>query len=1000
MDSKEDNKKLLIYEELIKLSDSLTNYFAGELQDYLGLITFFEQIKSQIKEIVHKISLPKNYKFDNPDYLNLRPLYSFHSSFLDELNEIEGKINNDVLCTLKDFKEEFESDNKNIYFSLNSIIEDISIQKNKLNQIEKELEKEKSKNNKEYKKSEKYNLYEKEMDTMNKLYSKSEEKFVELKKIFKENELKKNKIISMTLYIYLKIIHEDLDSIDNKNGEIKNLIKKYKLNQENQDMFNDIFSNFKILNTKKWDEKSMEWEEIKFEGNEVESIIINKSTIQEEKKEIKKEENNVFNTVLSEFYIPQITINNNIIGIDDEYMLLKGQDKQNDFVDIVDDEQIIKDNITINNFLYGLDNINQKNDILLNIEDIFGRNIGDKDFYIDFCDKIIKAKGNKNTLYEFKVFSNLIYLTNVLNLILENIKDDLLSDKISKEYFSSYKILDQIICIGEKSVNENTYMCALLSKNKIFKNQKIWINCIKNKIINLLNDLCKKEYFSKSKDTVFRPADFINKNVGKLKMKIIGKIGGLLGDREKNLIELCNFNEQIEYYSKLSKEQKKMVDNNALSIYHGVIKCYIRHITNYNFNLDNATDIISLICSNLHIKDDDHIIFYCYYYQDCVFTTKKINYKNKSFISKKNKEKIEYIKSDKEDGKKSQKFVIDIKKDGAKYFIIKKVSKYLPDEDKLKLIGLGKYYMKIKNFIYKSLLKKDISVKKRVNIWKAYLKYNNTITLYNYKQILEETQTDFFKKENEASIIQIEKDKNRTYLRKKNEDSPQIIYNILISFVYSENKINYVQGINSILGFLYDLTENEEETFHLLISIFIMTQIRDIYDDDQFQKLKQLFYTIERLVYLFLPKIYSKLKDNNIELNFFMSAYFITLYTILYPNLPENDISFMLHLWDDFIFDGWSSFFSNWLAILKYHENDIIELKEDKLINFLTNSIKESDLYKKENYLKFLEIRKKFKVSEELIKNLQDEIALEVGIRKIGASTIIEDFNADDKAIK
>ena len=37
-----------------------------------------------------------------------------------------------------------------------------------------------------------------------------------------------------------------------------------------------------------------------------------------------------------------------------------------------------------------------------------------------------------------------------------------------------------------------------------------------------------------------------------------------------------------------------------------------------------------------------------------------------------------------------------------------------------------------------------------------------------------------------------------------------------------------------------------------LISIFIMAQIRDIYNDGQFQKLKQLFYTIERLVYLFL----------------------------------------------------------------------------------------------------------------------------------------------------
>ena len=71
-------------------------------------------------------------------------------------------------------------------------------------------------------------------------------------------------------------------------------------------------------------------------------------------------------------------------------------------------------------------------------------------------------------------------------------------------------------------------------------------------MINLLNDLYKKEYFSKSKDTVFPPADFIHKNVGKFIIgKIIGKIEGLLSNKQKNLIELCNFKEQIEYYSKL-----------------------------------------------------------------------------------------------------------------------------------------------------------------------------------------------------------------------------------------------------------------------------------------------------------------------------------------------------------------------------------------------------------------------------------------------------------------
>ena len=47
----------------------------------------------------------------------------------------------------------------------------------------------------------------------------------------------------MTLYIYLKTIHEDLDSIENQKGEIKSLMKKYKSNKEKQDMF-------KQLNTK------------------------------------------------------------------------------------------------------------------------------------------------------------------------------------------------------------------------------------------------------------------------------------------------------------------------------------------------------------------------------------------------------------------------------------------------------------------------------------------------------------------------------------------------------------------------------------------------------------------------------------------------------------------------------------------------------------------------------------------------------------------------------
>ena len=208
------------------------------------------------------------------------------------------------------------------------------------------------------------------------------------------------------------------------------------------------------------------WGKDLFNSGEIEIEEKEGETKNKNKVEKKDSSHNVF----SEYYIPPIVISSNIIGIENEYIVLKSSDNQSNFIDIIEEEEKIKDNIIINNSLYGLENIEQKNEMLLNIEDVFVRNIGNKEFYNDFCDKIIKARGVKKTLYEFKNFSNMVYLTNLMNL--ENIKDDLLSNQLTKVYFDSYKILDKIICIGEKPVNENTYMCALLIKNKIFKAKK------------------------------------------------------------------------------------------------------------------------------------------------------------------------------------------------------------------------------------------------------------------------------------------------------------------------------------------------------------------------------------------------------------------------------------------------------------------------------------------------------------------------------------------------
>ena len=946
MEKNLENNLNIIYDELLSLTGNVTNYFAGQLQDYTGLINYMEQMSSEFKSIFSKIKLPKSYtEKKSQDYLGINCFFDFHCFLCGDFQEISEKIKTEIISPLQNFQSEFESDNKLIFFSLNSLVEEFSNQKATI----------------------------KDKNSAVELLTKIEKKFLETKTIFEKNENKKTSYIYNYLNLYFKLIHNDLHFRVKNEDE---LLKKYKQKTEKNKM-KDLFPDSKILKWKNWGKNALS--------------------------DLDNANNKNMSTSIIEYYIPKILINNNIIGIDDDMVFQHEENKiENEagFIDIMESEEKIKDNITINNFLYGLDNLSPKDKMLLNIEDVFGRNIGNKQFYFDFCDKIVKSRGTKKTLYEIKLFSNLVFLTNVMNLIIDNIKSDLLSDKVSEDILYSFKILDVIICIGEKAVSEDTYMCALLSKNKIFKEKKVWINSIRNKIIILLNELCTKEYESKEKVSIFKKIGIKSILPNKKNLeKIIGDIHGIIFDKEKNLIESCGFDKLIKYYNKLSSEQKKNLDNNALSVFHGIIKCYIRHITNYNFHLENETDIILEICENMRIKDESYIIFYCCYYQDCLLTTKKINAKNISRYSNEIKEKISYIKSENKMGKNQKKYEISMKNDNNKYLVLEKVCNYLEDKDKFKLIGLGKNFMKIKKYIYKRFLKDDIYIEKRLIIWKSYLKFNSTSALYDYKSILEETTTEIFKKENEEAIIQIKKDINRTYFRTNNENIPNILYNILTSFIYSENKINYVQGINSITGFIYDLTQNEEDTFRFLICLFNFTQIRDIYDDEEFQYLKILFYSMERILYLFLPKVYSKLKDQNLQISFFMSAYFITMFTILYSHLPENDISFLLHIWDEFIFEGWKSFFEIWLAILKFYEKDILNIKEEDIMNFLANKIRDCELFKKEKYETFLGIKNQFKITEELMINLEYEIAEETGIRKVGTSAIIEDFNDDDKKV-
>ena len=61
MEKNPENNINIIYDELMTLTENVTNYFALQLQDYTSLINYMEQMSLEFKSTFSKIKLPKSY---------------------------------------------------------------------------------------------------------------------------------------------------------------------------------------------------------------------------------------------------------------------------------------------------------------------------------------------------------------------------------------------------------------------------------------------------------------------------------------------------------------------------------------------------------------------------------------------------------------------------------------------------------------------------------------------------------------------------------------------------------------------------------------------------------------------------------------------------------------------------------------------------------------------------------------------------------------------------
>ncbi len=107
--------------------------------------------------------------------------------------------------------------------------------------------------------------------------------------------------------------------------------------------------------------------------------------------------------------------------------------------------------------------------------------------------------------------------------------------------------------------------------------------------------------------------------------------------------------------------------------------------------------------------------------------------------------------------------------------------------------------------------------------------------------------------------------------------------------------------MNYIAAFIYELTNDEEEAFFFMLGLLSSTEYGNIFINSLF-KLKQFFYVFDRLIYINLPELHIYFKNDSISVSYFISPWFITLFTNSYQYANKKiSPKILLRIWDEFL---------------------------------------------------------------------------------------------------
>ena len=586
---------------------------------------------------------------------------------------------------------------------------------------------------------------------------------------------------------------------------------------------------------------------------------------------------------------------------------------------------------------------------LLNYVDNNNENI------VNFMDILINHYKKKKFI-KIQNLDNLNQLSKILSLITS-------CSYNNKEIF---EVCYLVMFVSEKTIyfnNDNIfikhYLCKMLDKT-VFSSHNFWTKLI-NIHISMMADVLTREEIEKREKL-----KEMNKSNGMFNM--MKNVFGNKKDIENQKIENEILYGQI-YNEKLPNYCVKVLD------------IYLEHFSNFNLEHKQASEIITEMSVKYKFDYSYVTYFIAKLNSNICANLKNGNSQNKNIINK----KIDY----------NQLYLNRLDKKISKHItdptmrVIIHSMKYLNSEELPNLFATNKSYNKtLTKIIYKNLLlklSKELDISKHILIWKILLNYTENTIKYNYEDIKENVSKNPTKVKYRDVI---EMDIIRTTFDTDNGLKQIKIGNILKAIAYTFPKLNYCQGMNYIAAFLLNITNNEEESFYLFLSLLISTEYGKLFEKD-LEKLKKYFYVLERLICILLPELHHHFKENNIDVSYFISPWLITLFTNIFQNIKDrNNPLILLRIFDLFIFNGWKSIIKIGISLLKTYESKLMTLSLEELLSYLIGGICKNVFFQNEYYDDLMNILINFKIDSYLITNVENEYELRESIPKIGGKNI------------